>query len=142
MTDLRNFDDVPTPTSAPAVNIETPAQIVTSITTTPLDPVPSKTHLLADPEDWEWRQLRDYVIGEIEQRFGVQPRMRATNEAAIFKSFIKRYPDGLAIQIARHAFDVLDGWWSGAPISITRFCIASDPFFATPIKDKLLLDPR
>ena len=81
----------------------------------------------ADAE-WGWQDLRDYVIREIEKRHGPQVR-DPRKEQAIFKGFMTRWPDQ-AVAIARSAFNVHDGMWKSAPISVNRFCKASDPFFA------------
>jgi hypothetical protein len=90
-----------------------------------------RTHLVS--EQWEWEQLRDYVATQIEQRFGPFPR-NPIKEASIFKSFVKRWGDQAPI-IAKAAFEHYDGWWRGAPISITRFCKGSDDWFARKILD-------
>lgn len=96
-----------------------------------LDPIPSATHKLTSVGGWEWRELRDYVVAEIEKRFGPQPR-DAKKEASIFKSFLSRHDD--AVEIAKYAFEITDGWWAGAPIGVNRFCIASDAYFAERIR--------
>jgi hypothetical protein len=41
------------------------------------------------------------------------------------------------VEIAKFAFEILDGRWRGAPVKITRFCKASDPYFAQPIDEYL-----
>lgn len=95
-------------------------------------PIPSSRHLLQDETQWSWQELRDYVVAEIVRRHGPQPRNGKT-EAAIFKSFLSRWPDGQAVRVARAAFEIYEGMWGNAPISVNRFCKHSDPFFATPI---------
>jgi hypothetical protein len=134
---LMNFDnEIDLPKKSAVVVTTVVPEIVSTVSVSPVrDVMPSSTHLLTS--NWDWRQLRDYVITEIEKRFGVQPRLQATREASIFKSFLTRFPDGLAVRIAQFAFDVEDGWWSGAPIAVTRFCVASDEFFARPIVERL-----
>lgn len=104
------------------------------VTVTPLSPAAS--HLLADRKEWTWEALRDYVIREIESRHGPQPR-DPRKEKAVFSSFLSRWPQGKAVDIAEAAFQIYDGWWGKAPISVNRFCKASDPYFATPIMEKL-----
>lgn len=84
---------------------------------------------------WGWQELRDYVIREIEKRHGPQVRNPKT-EASIFKSFMSRWPEQ-AVAIARSAFDVHDGMWHNAPISVNRFCKASDPYFAQPLAERV-----
>lgn len=104
----------------------------------PTRPAEARTHLLSEGS-WDWRACRDYVALEIEQRFGAFPR-DPKKESGIFKSFVERWGDQ-AQAIARYAFEVCEGRWAGAPISINRFCKASDPFFAQPILDKLPTTP-
>jgi hypothetical protein len=99
-------------------------------------PIPSSRHLLREQGEWDWAELRDYVITEIERRHNRQVR-NAKTEAAIFKSFLSRWPDGQAVRIARAAFEIYDGMWGNAPISVNRFCKASDEFFAVPILTSL-----
>lgn len=81
---------------------------------------------------WTPEQLRDYVVVEIEKVVGVFPRKPEYKEMAIFKGFCSRYGERAA-EIARHAFEVEGGYWRSAPISVTRFCANSDPYFADPI---------
>jgi len=92
----------------------------------------AKSHLIK--EEWAWSDLRDYVVGQIEQLHGPFPR-NPIKEAAIFKSFISRWPR--AQEIAKCAFEVHKGYWSGAPISVNRFCLSSDSYFGRPIMDSL-----
>ena len=86
-------------------------------------------------ESWGWQELRDYVIREIERRHGPQVRNPKT-ESSIFKSFITRWPDQ-AVAIAKTAFEVHNGMWRNAPISVNRFCKASDEYFAAVIAKNL-----
>lgn len=109
--------------------------VVETVTVTPL-PSESRTHLLKPEGEWSWSELRDYVVAQIEARFGAFPR-DSRKEHAIFTRFIKDHGSH-APAIARHAFDVCDGYWAGAPISINRFCKGSDPYFAAPIVARLL----
>src|SRR5690606_17511487 len=85
--------------------------------------------------EWEWSDLRDYVVYEIEERFGPFPRESA-KEVGIFKAFMKRWGAD-AQAIAKYAFEVENGRWRGAPISIYRFCQNSDPYFAVPIMERI-----
>jgi hypothetical protein len=94
--------------------------------------------LTKDDEAWDWRALRDYVVAEIEARFGAFPR-DAKKEFGIFDGFVRRWGAGAAA-IARHAFDHADGRWRGAPISINRFCKNADPYFGVPIAERLGLE--
>jgi hypothetical protein len=94
-----------------------------------------REHLSRSDEEWDWRELRDYVVSEIESRFGAIPR-DAHKEKGIFDSFVNRWGANAAY-IARYAFEIADGRWRGAPISITRFCKNSDPYFGQPIVERL-----
>lgn len=98
-------------------------------------PVAGASYLLKEDSQWTWENLRDYVMGQIEEFHGPQLR-NAMKEAAIFKGFMKRHGDK-AVGIARFAFEVQRGMWQRAPISVNRFCAGSDPYFADPIKDRL-----
>jgi hypothetical protein len=48
-----------------------------------------------------------------------------------------RYPDGKSIAIAKAAFEVQNGMWRSAPISVQRFCKGSDVFFADVIAERV-----
>lgn len=87
------------------------------------------------PQTWTWEDLRNYVVREIEQRFGAFPR-DPLKEKSIFSSFIKRHGDK-AGPIAKFAFELCDGMWKGAPINVQRFCKNSDPYFAIEIASKI-----
>lgn len=84
-----------------------------------------------DPSDWTWSDLRDYVIAEIEKRQGVQER-DVRKEGGIFKSFLSRWGAD-APRIAQTVFDFYDGMWNGQPVTVTRFCKGSDPYFSEVI---------
>lgn len=101
-------------------------------------PRPSESRAYLGKSDWEWDDLRDYVVAQIEQRFGVFPR-DSRKEASIFKSFLGRWGQQ-AQQIARFAFEVEDGYWKGSPVSVNRFCKASDPYFSEVIARRLAED--
>ena len=89
--------------------------------------------------EWGWEEVRDYVVTEIEKRFGTFPR-HSNKEYGIFSGFVSRWGDQAAA-IARHAFEVQDGRWKGSPISVTRFCRNSDPYFASVIAERLVAEP-
>jgi len=97
--------------------------------------VAGATFLLKADAEWSWEDLRDYVVGQIEQYHGPQVR-NALKEASVFKSFCARHGDK-APAIARYAFEVQRGMWQRAPIAVNRFCKASDVYFADPIKKRL-----
>lgn len=100
-------------------------------------PISSATQMLKQQERWGWEELRDYVFTEIERRFGPFPKPEGYKQKAIFESFLQRWDDRAA-PIARAAFEVFDGRWAGAPVSIYRFCRNSDAFFAAVIAERLL----
>jgi hypothetical protein len=128
-----NFDALDGKTST-VVTQEAKAAVVERVKITPLPEEPQRAaHLLQ--ESWDWQGLRDYVFREIERRHGPQPRNGKT-EASIFKSFLSRWEDD-AVRIAKAAFEIYDGMWANAPISVNRFCKNSDPFFAAQIIARL-----
>lgn len=88
-----------------------------------------------DPHAWSWEDLRNYVVREIETRFGEFPK-DPIRLRAIFYSFHQRHGE-LAGPIAKAAFELHGGRWKGAPVSVTRFCKGSDQYFAIPIKERL-----
>ena len=100
---------------------------------------PSTSRAYLGKSEWDWADLRDYVVAQIEERFGPFPR-DSRKESGIFKSFLARWPEQ-AQAIARFAFEVEDGRWAGAPISVNRFCKGSDPYFAEKIVARLPESP-
>lgn len=98
-------------------------------------PVAGASYLLKEDSQWTWEDLRDYVMGQIEQYHGPQIR-NAMKEASIFKGFLKRH-GAKAPAIARFAFEQQRGMWQRAPISANRFCAGSDPYFADVILKRL-----
>lgn len=113
--------------------IQTAPTVVQQVT---IEQVPARTDLLVESEHWSWAELRDYVASEIINRFGAFPR-DSRKEYGIFNRYHSTYGDD-GIKVAKFAFGpVLDGWWGGAPISVNRFCRASDPYFSEPILDRI-----
>jgi len=125
------------------------AAVMTPATTTPVTtqtPLPSVTETVRvvstgqvyggykakEASAWDWADLRDYIVEQIEQRHGPQVR-DALKESGICKAFIARWGIEDAVAIARAAFEVHDGMWRNAPISISRFAKGSDPYFASVI---------
>lgn len=133
---LLHFDPDLTPVAS-TTRQQSPT-IVETITVQTL-PLESKAFLARPADQWSWSDLRDYVVTEIERRFGTFPR-DAKKEYGIFTRFHKAYGERSGM-IAKHAFEVCDGWWSNAPISINRFCKGSDPYFAEPILARLVKAP-
>jgi hypothetical protein len=126
---MRNFDTELDTQGVTRLSTTVP-RVKETITARPSD---ARSHLTT--EDWEWQQLRDYVVGQIEERFGQFPR-DAKKEYGIFNSFVTRW-GGQASDIAKYAFEVCDGFWRDAPIAMTRFCKNCDPYFADVIAGKL-----
>jgi hypothetical protein len=89
------------------------------------------TQIGKDAATWTWEDLRNYVVTQIERRFGQFPR-NPIKESGIFKGFLNRW-GAQAGPIAITAFELYDGFWKGAPIQVTRFCQNSDRFFAEPV---------
>jgi hypothetical protein len=100
-----------------------------------LTPVAGAAYLMKDDADWTWEDLRDYVMGQIVVFHGPQLR-NSTKEAAIFRSFVARF-EGKSVGIARFAFEQQRGMWQRAPITVTRFCKGSDPYFSDIIVKRL-----
>ncbi len=97
-----------------------------------------QSHVHRSPQDWEWQELRDYVIYKISMmtgEFSGHPSSAAA-EAQIFKSFLIRYGAD-AQRIARYALDTCEGLWYSSPVTIFHFCKKSDPRFAEPILKSL-----
>lgn len=130
---LLNFEPS-TVATAPISRLAPKVVLTESVTVTQL-PSQSRTDLLTKQDMWGWSELRDYVVSSIEARFGSFPR-DAKKEASIFGRFVKEH-GVMAPAIARYAMEDCDGWWRNAPVSVTRFCRGSDPFFADPIKERL-----
>lgn len=93
--------------------------------------VTSKGYLLKDDLDWDWKDLRDFVLDEMEQR-GIEVEEEPTKVASIFKAFFKRW-DLKGIAIARNIFEVRDGQWYNHPISVNNFCAGQDAYFSKPV---------
>jgi len=111
------------------------APVVVSITET-IEVRPSRVaHVIKDPVQWGWEELRDYVVSQIEALWGPFPRELA-KEKSIFSSFIDRFGAHAPV-IAKYAFEVKKGVWGGAPIRVTRFTRASDEWFARRVLDEL-----
>lgn len=122
---------MPAPCPPPAVEASTPP--ILSQVAAPSQ-ARSVAHLLQ--EQWDWRALRDYVVSQTELRFGPQPRDPG-KEFGVFNRFVNTW-GARSEEIARYAYEVCDGIWMGAPITITRFTKGNDPYFAEVIvKDHL-----
>jgi hypothetical protein len=135
---LRNFD---TDLDQPTTKVETSTvQVIDRVEVVPRPTAQvARTDVLVADEEWAWQHLRDYVVHEIEARFGPFPH-DSIKEASIFKAFLSRHGKRSAA-IARHAFEVCEGRWAGAPISVNRFAKNSDPYFAEVIAARLVDQP-
>lgn len=122
-----------TPAAAPATTTQVSSVQVSQVVT--VNPVAARSDLLVEETKWSWQELRDYVVSQIEQRFGPFPR-DARKEYGIFNRFLTEHGEN-GIRAAKAAFEIYDGWWNGAPISVNRFTRGSDPYFVTPILERL-----
>ncbi len=123
-----------TGTITPAPKTEQ-AQAVAVVQQVVVEQVPSRSDMLTSEAEWTWQEIRDYVVSQIIRIHGPFPR-DAKKEFGIFSRFIKTHgSDGVAV--AKAAFEIYDGWWAGAPISVNRFTKNSDPYFVTPILERL-----
>lgn len=90
---------------------------------------------------WSWQELRDYVVTEIETRFGTLTNRNPQHEYGIFSRFVSPPQKGgwgaRAREIAEYAFDVMDGRWGGRPVSIYLFTKGQDKEFAEVIVARL-----
>lgn len=99
-------------------------------------PSQSRTHLVGG--SWDWRKVRDYVVCEIERRQG--PQSYDHNKLiGIFKGFVARWGEEDAKSISEYVFEMADGVWQGRPVAVTSWCSGADPYFATPIAQRLVL---
>lgn len=130
---LINFDD--DVVTAEPVTVQQAAPVITQSVSSRLAPSASSRHVMKPVAEWGWEEVRDYVVSSIEKVHGPFPRNFKT-EGSIFKSFCNRW-GAKAGAIASLAFEEFDGMWKGAPISVNRFCIGSDPYFAAPLADRL-----
>lgn len=119
--------------STSVVRVETKVPVVADRVVVRAEP--RTAYLAVEETSWSWEELRDYVADEITKRFGLFPRDHK-KEYGIFKAFLDRW-GARAVPIAKFAFEIHDGRWRGAPVKITRFCKASDPYFATLIDEYL-----
>jgi hypothetical protein len=136
VTTVRNFEPVTTQPKPVAEATVVQVAPVLAQTVSVRRPETRTSDLGVDSTEWGWQQLRDYVVRSIEAVHGPFPR-DAAKEASIFKSFASRW-GALAGPIAEAAFSVFNGRWKGSPVSVTRFCKASDEYFAREIADCLV----
>jgi hypothetical protein len=134
---VRDLSSPPTIITRPGhVTVSSPPPEVEQRVTATVTPAAARqTHLLRPDPEWTWQDLRDYVVGQIQERCGEFPR-DPNRETGIFKGFYSRHGACSAV-IARHAFETLGGWWNGSPVGVGRFAKASDAYFAVPIIERL-----
>jgi len=144
LVDVLNFDtelDQARAQGRPTVVVAAPALRVRETVSVVRAPVESarevRTTDVGKPSaEWGWEDLRNYVTRQIQISFGDFP-IDPVKHRAIFSSFCTRHGE-MAGPIAVAAFDLFGGRWNGAPISVNRFCKASDQYFAIPIKERLI----
>ena len=129
------FDGVDTTSSTATIRVEDRIDAVSETVTVHQFTPAGTTHLLHSDEQWTWYELRDYVVGKIIEIHGVFPR-NEMKEMGIFKAFCARWGAD-APAIARYAFESAGGYWKNAPVSVTRFCKGSDPYFSQLIVNHL-----
>lgn len=127
--DVTETDEVVTTTVSYSYEVEQAADVERLVANH------QRTDLIATGAFTTWQQLRDYVCAAIEVRVAAFPR-NPVKEKAIFESFMNRWGDR-AEPIARRAVEVHDCWWGNAPLSVTRFCKGSDPYFAEVLVTQL-----
>lgn len=110
--------------------------VESKVSVTPLVQSQPRSDMLKPVEQWGWQELRDYVVAQIIETHGPFP-INSRKEFGIFSRFVKAYGAD-AGRIAQYAFGpACNGWWRGAPVSVTRFCQGSDAFFADRILEIL-----
>lgn len=121
----------------PIVAVRTTApRVRETVTVTPTVAVETRTTDIGQaPGSWSVEDLAAYVVRKITEIHGPFP-MEPYKIKGIFQGFLRRH-GSLAGPIAVSAFTEHGGRWRGAPISVTRFCLNSDEFFADPIKKRL-----
>lgn len=134
---MLNFDSVldEQKTNRLVVQVKDTVPTVTDTVTIRQRPETRATQISKEASAWDWEDLRNYVVAQIETKFGKFPR-NPLRESGIFKGFITRWGTQ-AGPIAMLAFDLHDGYWKGAPIQVTRFCARSDPYFAEQLAHML-----
>lgn len=124
---LIDFNAPLTTTKQPGVSVQVAVPTIAVAST-------SRTHMMGGA--WGWQELRDYVISQIERRFGPVPR-DPLKEKGIFEGFINRWGSDKARAIAEAAFETHGGMWRSAPVSIYRFTMRNDAYFAEVIAASL-----
>lgn len=76
----------------------------------------------------------DYVLGEIARTRG--PQLPCYRSAEILNGFLGRFGLDDAMAICDRAFTACDGMWRGAPVTVARFAVGQDGFFARPMLEE------
>lgn len=113
--------------------VEIPVAVTQSVTIR--RPEIRATHVATQSSAWTWENLRDYVVSRIEATSGPFPR-DPLKEKGVFSGFVTRWGT-MAGPIAEFAFETMEGRWKGSPVSVSRFCKKSDPYFAKEIAARL-----
>lgn len=127
---------MPSPAQPSVPPVKMPSPPPPPVAPVSMPAVSAATDLLDACDDWDWKQLRNYVMRKITERHGPQPPGDEIRISSIFQSFHKRW-GGKAGAIARFAFEQQDGYWRSAPVTAIRFTKGADPYFAQPIADRL-----
>ena len=90
------------------------------------------TYLMKPDSEWGWRDLRDYIRWSC-QRIGFSHETDSRAEQSIYSSFLRRYPNGIGIKIARYVVELTDGRWHGYPVTEYTFRKSFDEEFAQAI---------
>jgi hypothetical protein len=74
--------------------------------------------------------LGSHIAAEIARCSG--PQLPCFNAGQIIDGFWERF-GAAGMVICRQAFEVHNGMWQGAPVTLQRFQAHHDPFFAVPL---------
>lgn len=130
-----DFGQINRPKTETEILQESPVAVTQEVTVSKA-PIADSAYLLKQREHWTWSDLRDYVVTEATRRFGPQIR-NPQKEAGIFKGFISRHGIADAVSVAQAAFEIYEGTWRSAPITVSRFTKGNDPYFAEVILARL-----
>jgi hypothetical protein len=75
--------------------------------------------------------LREHILLRIAETCGAQLPCYRSGE--ILDGFISRFTADEVMAICGQAFDVHNGMWRGAPVTVLRFQAGHDEFFARPL---------
>jgi hypothetical protein len=127
------FDEAAPTTPKVTTTVPTVRQSATA------EPVKASAYLTRPEAAWDWRDLRDYVVGKIQEMHPqLLPQRNEAKEFGMFSRFAAKYGQ-MAGPIAVFAFETspTPGRWANAPIGLGRFAKASDAWFADKILARL-----